>query len=422
MNYFIKNKIFFLLCLAIISLQVLFSLPAGADASVYDNNTAAAQAGENVKHDYMPSEKASWNINVGAYCQLWYIYESVENEKLQSISGDNAADKASGFNINRARLYLSGNYGNLRGKLSLRVERGTPGLMDAFAEYSFFNGILQITAGQMKIPSTREVEVSSASLDFATRTVFSSNVTNWSLSKSISSVSPFTSIKTYLRDTGIALKGDVSGFHYFLMVGNGLGANLFIGGEENRQFVYTNSFGAYFYGLRLSYNPVQMFKVPDLSVLSVRFGGHFNYNRHPDILYNDRSTVLDIDRYSWSCDMDISVFDRILLGFMYGGGAIRDDFDNNDETDYKYSGFEAKIIAVMIKDHLEAGFRFDSYTYENAVFGGRETTYTYTIGITCSILQYIRIQANYKIKTLNSTINNDLNDNIFILQMQFHIN
>ena len=42
----------------------------------------------------------------GAYLQLWYIYEEVENGKYQRLTNDKAAQKASGFSIKRARLSL----------------------------------------------------------------------------------------------------------------------------------------------------------------------------------------------------------------------------------------------------------------------------------------------------------------------------
>jgi hypothetical protein len=204
------------------------------------------------------------------------------------------------------------------------------------------------------------------------------------------------------------------------MIGNGLGANLFVGGDQNRQFVYTNSFGEYFYGVRLS---LDLFDLIGLSnrYLALKAGGHYNRNFHENILYNDRSSVYDIKRKSYSCDLALSLFNRIRITLMYGYGIVLDDFDNNDKYDFRYRGHEMKIMAVVVKNFLETGFRFDRYDAENSIFGGKDIEIRYTVAITFIIDSFLKIQANYMEKRTEGELNKELDDDIFILMLQYRL-
>jgi hypothetical protein len=104
---------------------------------------------------------------------------------------------------------------------------------------------------------------------------------------------------------------------------------------------------------------------------------------------------------------------------MYGKGIINDDTDNNNKYDYSYSGWEIKAVLVILPQWLELGFRYDTYTGENTILNGQETMIAYTFGLTFMFKEYVKIQANYKWKFLDSELNNDFDDNIFILQTQF---
>ena len=367
------------------------------------------------------NNKNKYAIRVGGYFQAWYIYEEVENDQEQRVTGDRATDEASGFSLNRARFYVSARVDGFNAFLSLMMERGTPGLLDVRASYSFLNKMIQIWIGQMKIPSTYEIADSSSSLDFITRSRLSSLIADWSLSKSTSSISPFTGVKSYNRDLGFALKGDIYGAHYFFMVGNGLGGNLYVGGKENTHFIYANSFGAYFYAVRLSWDIMETVeKITKRSFIlsSLEIGGHFNWNEHNNVLYQDTKTVLDIKRHSWSVDGQVVFVDRIYLTVMYAEGEIEDDFDFDNKPDYVYSGLEAKIVVEIVRDWFQAGFRYDYYISENSIYGDEETEHAYTLGLTFNKKPYVRIQANYKFKILESGLNKDVDDNIFNLQFQ----
>ncbi len=353
------------------------------------------------------------------HLQLRYAQEEVENEKRQRVTNDPAVQTASGFSLHRARLFFGSQKGNIGGKLSLGLEKGTPMLLDAALSYQVDARMLRIDFGQMIIPSTYEVNRSSFRLDFTSRSRFSTEVANWSLSKSPSSISPFTSVQTYSRDMGLAIKGVYGWFDFFIMTGNGLGANLFVGGDETRQFVYANNAGSYFHGVRLELNLRRIPLMEQSPLTDLTLGGHANVNDHEDILYNDKKTVLDIKRNSWSVDLRLELWNRFRLSGMRGGGVVEDDYDNNREPDYRYSGEEFKLMAVIVPDSLEAGGRYDSFTFENSVFGGKETENVTTVGLSYFPQDRLMIQADYKWKKLDSEINLETDNNIFVLQVQY---
>lgn len=355
-----------------------------------------------------------------SYVQLWYIYEDVENLKKQEVTGDRAAEVSSGFSLYRARIEYGKEYGNFGGKLSARFDGGTPALLDAFGYYRFPYFNITLCAGQMKFPSAYEVGMKDTNLDFATRTTFSNEVINWALSKSPSSVSPFTSVQTYSRDTGIGLTGEYKGSKIFLYAGNGLGANMFVGGEEKKQIVYTNNPGNMFYGIRGDADVTAYLPVRTGFINSLVIGGHMSLNRHDNFLYNDTRTVLDMERFSWSADFRLSLYKRIHFTAMSGGGSINDNLvDSETQPNVTYEGFEVKLMGDILPGFLRIGYRFDSYTYNNEIFGGSDILYTHTAGVSVWPYSGIKISADYKLKITDGDLNPDLNDNILIIQTQF---
>jgi len=425
-----KSLIFIFLaitiCIATVQVRA-YSEPA----VVSDNDTpASTEAREDKpviteeKPLELQNEINKLSISAGGYFQLWYIYEDIEDGSRQEVTGDKTVQEASGFAFNHVRLNIDAFYGDVGGRVMLRLEGGSAGILDAFCYYAPFDGMVKIVAGQMKIPSTYEAMEGDDQLDFITRSTFSEEVANWSLSKSPSSVSPFTSVQTYKRDTGIAFKGTLYGTTCFFMVGNGLGANMFVGGPEKKQTLYSNKFGAYFYGFRGTFDIMDMLRQTvgiDLFVSSLALGGHYNRNNHPDSLYNDQKTVIDIDRESWSVDGGIELFKRLRLTGMYGWGIVRDDFNHDGEPDYEYSGWEIKAMVVLIQDWLEAGFRYDEYIWKKSIYAGESTAITYTVGMNFFYGSHLTVQANYKWKLARGGLTQDLNDDIFILQIQFKI-
>ncbi len=368
-------------------------------------------------------ERTNRGIRIAGYLQLWWtILEEVENGLQHPLTGEEAADQSSGFSFNRARLRVHIESANLSGRLSVRLEGSPPGLLDAFVLLPLLGRRMQIAAGQMKVPSTYEVAVPSDRLDFLTRGELSRNIVDYSLCTSPSLSSPrFSGAKTYLRDLGVALKGEVIGTEYFFMVGNGLGANRFSGGREKKQEIFTNRFGAYLYAARLSFRTdrEETKERETHPMMSFEAGSHVSWNNHPNVVLDDERTVLNIKRFSWSADLHTEIAGLLRLTGMYGEGSVEDDFDNDGKTDYRFRGWELKAIAWVFPGALWLGFRYDVFAEERYENGAEDVLHSYVLGVTYEQHENVRLQLNYKRKILKSEVNPDLDDDAFILAAQF---
>jgi hypothetical protein len=364
-----------------------------------------------------------YHFMISGFAQLWYVYERNENDKQQSYTADPAVDETSGFGLNKVRLTAETGDDTLSARITLGFDNGgTPVLLDCYGSWAAVkNELLIVYAGQMKIPSTWESAVNDSELDFITRGKFSSDTANWSLCKSPSSVSPFTSVETNMRDIGIAVKGNFSGFSYSIMASNGLGSNLAVGGPEKKGYLYANRFGEYFYGVRAEYDVAELLKECDVLpfINSLSAGMHYNYNIHNNVIYNDTRTVLDIKRNSYSVDTRLVLFDSLRLSAMYGHGTVDDDYDNDGETDLDYSGYDVRIMWMVLRDLLEIGVRYDEYTTEKTVYGSPDTFQVLTAGINCFPYKGLKIQINYKLKNNESELKNDIDDDSLVMQMQY---
>ena len=101
-----------------------------------------------------------------------------------------------------------------------------------------------------------------------------------------------------------------------------------------------------------------------------------------------------------------------------GAGVVGDDFDHDDVKDYRYRGWEAKAVYVIVKDELEAGFRVDSY-WEEVDENRSNWMINHTFGVTYKISRSLKLQLNYKRKKLLSKTDPDLDDDVFLLAFQF---
>ncbi len=368
------------------------------------------------------SNTQSEGIHIGGYVQVWYtVLEAVENGLRQPLTENEAAQQSSGFIVNRARLQINIGKKKLKGHFSIRFEGSPPGLLDAFFCYPLLGHRMELHAGQMKVPSTYEVALSAAELDFLTRSLFSQNIVDFSLCRTPTVSAPrFNSVRTYNRDLGVALKGQVPGVSYFIMVGNRFGANRFIGGRENKQEIFTNGFGSYLYAARLVFRTFweEAQTNGGHPMLSFRAGTHVSWNNHPDIVLDDERTVLDIERLSWSADVQARVADFFDLTAMYGECFVEDDFDNNGRTDYRYHGWELKAVVNLFSRALKLGFRYDLYSDEWHENGAEDLLHSYVMGITFDRRAYIKLQLNYKWKVLESPVDFDLDDNVLSLAAQ----
>jgi hypothetical protein len=193
------------------------------------------------------------------------------------------------------------------------------------------------------------------------------------------------------------------------MVGNGLGANLFIGGREHQEFVYTNGFGDLFYGVRVEVNPLHW----------IALGGHYSLNRHENAWRGPKKEVFDLHRRSASVDILLHLPHSMRIRGLYAGGFIDDDFNRDGKTDYEYSGYEAKVMGWIIRDILEAGLRFDRY---DALFDESTDHITqdhWTIGVTYRVKDRVRVQLNYTWKETRERAQVDPRDNILLMNTQY---
>jgi outer membrane receptor protein involved in Fe transport len=100
---------------------------------------------------------------------------------------------------------------------------------------------------------------------------------------------------------------------------------------------------------------------------------------------------------------------------------VEDDFDADGRTDYTYSGWEAGAVVRVIPRFLEAGVRWDSYSWSRAVTGGWSTAGTLTAGLTWTPDPHVRIQLNYKRKLLFSELDPDLDNDLAVLALQLRL-
>lgn len=355
-------------------------------------------------------------LEIQGELDFWFtLYEENENGILQSSTQDPAVDEVSGFNIKRGRLNFLFDEPdkNLGGKFQIRLEEKVD-ILDFYIHW-YPKETFQLYLGQMKVPSTYEAMLANSDLDFISRSTLAGLLTDWSLSRT-SYYSSFYGNKSVYRDAGIGAKGSYKNengheyFKYFFMIGNGLGHSLYIGGNESKEFIFANEFGDYFYGLRLDCMPSE----------NLAFGGHYTINNHNDTLFNDKKSVFDLKRNSHSIDVRYDVPD-FRLAFMYGGGVIDDDFFHTGETNLDYSGWEAKLV-VPLNDTLEAGLRYDNYSYMAHGAENATNQNNITLGLNYQIEKNMRLQLNYLMKDTDDNLTPDLNDDILYFNFQCFFN
>jgi len=412
--------------------------PAPADVSQEQkkNSDAAETVSEIDKKNWKPMP--SW-LTLGAYAQMQYIYEKAENEKRQGQTGDPGVDSASGFNLKKARISLDARQQlesiplEFGARFLLRLETQSPSLLDCYGLLSLYHGIAELWMGQMKIPSTYEVGTSDTALDFTSMGILSSTMTDLALTRSMLVTSTMYNSSLSMRDMGAALKGEAYGVSYFLMIGNGLGCSRYVGNKENTQYIHANGVGAHLYGIRGSVDFMKTLKKLNVytggasnPVSSFSIGGHYTYNKHEGMVLQD-NTVVDIKRRTWSgdiqivLDLPVPICNRIRLTGMIGGGDNHDTEASGIDYDYDYKGYEIKGIIEILRDMLDIGVRYDTYTYDYSIHGGGETLYNITTGIGWRYRDLLRVQCDYKWKHSNAKIEPDIDDNILTIQTQFKI-
>ncbi|MBM3242443.1 hypothetical protein FJZ31_39795 [Candidatus Poribacteria bacterium] len=362
----------------------------------------------------LPKDSYAGRLDLEGNMSLWWdIYEENENGIMQPRTREPAADVASGFNLKQGRISL--NYEDeqrlLGARFHIRLEEQVS-ILDGYGIWRPFH-FFHLYLGQMKVPSTYEALTADTDLDFSSRSTLAQNLTDWSLSRS-----PYYSAlygnRSYNRDLGIGIRGkfgiasNPSLASYFLMTGNGLGANLFISGKESKEFIFSNNLGDYFYGVRLDVSPLKW----------LFLGGHYSLNKHDNMLFNDGKTVFDLDRYSWSIDSRLD-FRRVRFVAMYGAGKVDDNYFYTDQEDLKYSGYEAKFLVWLIDNLLQLGVRYDTYTHKYLESGISTDQNNLTFGVNFMPMSGMCIQLNYVFKKTENKIEPDLDDNILFLNFQY---
>jgi len=361
----------------------------------------------------LPARTETPHIRLEANTSFWWtVHEQVENNLRQQGSDDVAASEASGFNFRQGRLAFSllSPDQKIEALIRIRLEERTD-IIDFWGAYHAAPA-LNIFIGQMKIPSTGEVLTEDHRLDFISRTTFGRQVSDYSLSRT-PFISSLMASKSYDRDLGIACKGTIrcrgeDRFSYFLMVGNGIGSNKYISGGESDEFVYTNGFGHFYYGMRL-----EAMLPPWLTL-----GAHGSLNKHDDMALSNRGPVYDLDRQAWTVDCSAQLPWKQKIYAFYGDGSM-DDFIEAQRYRYDYQGWGLWVLQNVLADRIELGFRFDSFTSEFASDGNENTQKNWTAGVNYQPQRYFRMQLNYITKQTENAYEPDFDDDIVYLNAQF---
>jgi len=372
------------------------------------------------------------DLEAYAYVQAWAtLYEQLEEADAvhQFPSDDEGKTETTGLSLHQVRAgvdYLFAD--DLLGlNLLLKLERN-PALLNAYAAFHVAPW-LRIQVGQQKIPTTYEGLVLSRDLDFAHRSQLTRASADYALSRTVHSSSLFFGNRSYYRDLGVALRGDIDlgqgGLRYFAMAGNGLGANLFIGGASERQFILTNG-PQLFYGLRL-----ELYDWFDV----VTVGAHASYNKHDDMVFNSGRVVYDLDRLCYSADLRLAVpRSGLRLAGLVGGGLVDDDYDDDGRVDLRYEGwdvrlvwsvgeaFEALLPGSLTASHgLELAARYDWYRSEWNEVGSSVLQQEVTLGVSYLYRSYVRVMLDLISRHTDEPGLPDLADDGLLLSLQLAI-
>ncbi len=367
-------------------------------------------------------------LEVYAYAQTWLtLVEQLEeaDEVYQFPSGDRGVTATTGWSLHRLRAGIEYFFvpGRLGLNLLLKLERN-PAVLNAFATFRVADW-LRIRVGQQKIPTTWEGLVLSRDLDFMRRSLLARASADYALSRTVHPSSLFFNNRSFLRDLGVAVRGDIDlelgGLRYFAMVGNGLGANLYIGGASEAQFILTNA-PQFFYGLRL-----ELFDLLD----TVTAGGHVSVNRHDDMVFGSGRVVYDLDRLSWSADLRVHL--RALglrLAATHGRGRVDDDFDDDGNVDFRFQGWEVRLLwslseafaTLLPEEHnLELGARYDWLRSRWNGAGSRVRRREVTAGVNYAYRSYVRVMLDGVFRRTRDPGLPDLDDDGLLLSLQVAI-
>jgi hypothetical protein len=372
------------------------------------------------------------HLDVFGYAQIWLtVVEQMEDARglFQHPSGDGAVDTATGFRLHKARVGLTADFAGdvLHADVLFKLE-GAPGILDLAIRITPLPW-LTILVGQFRIPSTSENLVSDRHLPFVLRTGLSDTLADYSLSRTNYSSSLLAGNRSYRRDLGVGLKAGHEGERFairaFAMIGNGLGANLFISGQTARGFLVTNR-PQFFYAARVEMEPLR-------EVILV--GGHVSWNKHDDVVFNSGRAVFDLHRLSASGDLEIRVAEIGLRGGGVGGwGAVLEDDNGDDRVDYRYfggSGWVSWNLMPMLRrasagrwsrhHHLSFGYRYERLTTQVDEAGFLTHQDDHTFGLSWQYREWVKLQLEVVHRVSDVPYEHDLDDDLVLLSALFSL-
>ncbi|MBI5544160.1 MAG: hypothetical protein HY901_09745 [Deltaproteobacteria bacterium] len=349
------------------------------------------------------------SVEVYGYTQIWLtLWEQMEDDEglVQYPSKDEAADALSGLSINKARVGLRLAYLDWHLSLHTQVKIDHDfNLLDldvGWAPRRWFS----LHLGQLKIPNTFEALTEDQRLDFILRSDITTALADWSLSKSQHPASLLYGSASNLRDLGLAAKGELKAWgwtgRYFLMVGNGLGANMYFGGLTRKEYWITNK-SQFLYGGRLE---VAAYDIATL-------GAFGSYNEHDNIVFNSGRAVYDLSRRSVGGDLRVTIPKTGARLYGLGGeGQIRDDFNSDGHIDLRYSAWAAAAIWDLVplvawltdsqlpEGHaLELAGRFEHLSFEMDDSGSQVHRDQVTFGASYVAAERLKVQLNYVLRS-----------------------
>lgn len=379
-----------------------------------------------------PARASEFNkdLEVYGYAQAWLtLYEEMEETRglFQNPSRDEAADVATGFRLHRARAGLRYDVPDSVLGVNFQLKFESPiEILDLVVRVQPWDWLV-LNVGQFKFPSVRENLEEDSSLDFLLRSDLSTLLADYSLSRTIYPSSLFYGNRSLNRDFGIGLKLNVAPWNrplrVFLMVGNGLGGNLFVGGATQREFLVANR-GQFLYAGRAEFELIPRW---------LELGGHASYNRHDNVVFNSGRVVLDLYRVSWSADAKVTLGGTgVRIEGAVAQALVLEDAYGDGKADFAVRGWETRVVwrlnpllaflgmgeEFSSRHGFELAARFEQVETEVDESGSPTTHRNLTLGGTYYFREDLALRFNSILRWTNEPFVPDLKDNAYILGLQ----
>lgn len=357
-------------------------------------------------------------LKPGAGAQFRLKYEQVENGRQHLDTHEQAAQEAAGFSLQNIRVWASGaGAGDLiTWKISGSWTNQSVLLLDCKAGYCPWK-FLEFRLGQMKLPLSSEALASPYQLDFINRSSITSNLMDWALVRTPYIGRNLNSL-CYGRDAGVALEGEIGGdiaFRYSMMLGNGFGANHYMGGHQHHE-----SGGIFADGVRgfLASGRLEG-EFRGLVCVGV-FGSR---NRHENFIENDKKTVRHLDREAMGTDLAVQ-YRLLKLAGTAAFGRVGDNYPLGalSEADALcYGGWETRLIAGRFWNIVEMGVRYERVVHEYNENGYDKVDDNLTLGVNAYYFGFGKAQLNYLVRLPRDRRQkaDHLRDNLLVLNLQF---